>query len=50
MKDLVNLIGNSSDPNPQLFAGLATAYMSRHENRYDDLLITKLKSLADSIS
>ena len=46
MKDLVNLIGNSSDPNPQLFAGLATAYMSRHENRYDDLLITKLKSLA----
>ena len=46
MKDLVNLIGDNSDPNPQLFAGLATAYMSQHENRYNDLLIEKLKSLA----
>ena len=46
MKDLVNLIGDNSDPNPQLFAGLATAYMSQHENRYNVLLIEKLKSLA----
>jgi len=48
MGDLVNLIGDNSDPSPQLFAGLATAYMSDHANRYNDLLIKKLKNLSTS--
>ena len=42
------MIGDNSDPSPQLFAGLATAYMSDQANRYNDLLIKKLKNLSTS--
>ena len=48
IKDLVKLIGNKSDPPAQVFAGLATAYMSNNANEHNASLINNLLNLSTS--
>ena len=42
-ENILSLIGSNADPEPQLFAGLAIAFMSGDASRPSDSLIKKLK-------
>ena len=46
--DLLNLIGTNMDPYPQVFAGLATAFMSDQSTNQYDKLIQRLKHLCEN--
>ena len=48
-ENILSLIGSNADPEPQLFAGLAIAFMSEGASRPSDTLIKKLKILTQNI-
>ena len=46
--DMIKLIGNNQDPTPQVFAGLAAAFMSDNANQDSKLYINQLMNLSNN--